>query len=65
MKKLPSKTRGILIKLTPEQYKMVEQRAERCGVRVGPLVRTVVLQIAKRTGAPGIAQVREPDGATI
>lgn len=65
MKNLPSKTRGVLIKLTPEQYKMVEQRAERCGVRVGPWVRAVLLQVAKRTGAPGMAQVREPDGTTI
>ena len=59
------KTKGVLLKFSPEQYKSIAQRAERCGVRGGPWMRAVHLQVAKRTGEPGIAKVREPDGATI
>jgi len=63
MKAPPLKNKGIYVRLTPEQFKMIEQRAERCGVRMGPWMRAVILQVAKKNGAPGIVPVREPEGS--
>jgi len=65
MKAPPAKDKGVYIRLTPEQFTMIKQRAERCGVRMTPWMRSVLLQVAKKNGAPGIVNVREPDGISF
>jgi len=65
MKAPPAKSKGIFLRLSPEQYRLIQQRAERCGVRVAPWIRTILLQVAKKTGTPGVTSVREPDGVSF
>jgi hypothetical protein len=63
--KIANKTKLVAFKLTPEQYRLVEQRAEKCGVRVSAWMRSIVLQTAvSRPGKDGNLTVREPNGAT-
>lgn len=57
------KTRLVGIKLTPDQYRTIEQRAERRGVRVSVWMRSVLLQAASRPPSDGYLRIREPDGA--
>lgn len=65
MKAPAAKSKGIFLRLSPEQHKLIQQRAERCGMRVAPFIRHLVLQVAKKNGAPGIVNVKEPDGASF
>ena len=63
------KTRQTAIKFSPEQYRLLEQRAEQCGVRVSVWMRSILLQAATqkpRTQPPwkGYLHILEPDGAT-
>ena len=59
------KSRAATVKFSIEQYKMIEQRAERCGMQVGPWMRKILVQVAKRTGPPGIVRVHEPEGISF
>lgn len=55
------------IKMTPEQRRIIAQRAKICGVRVSVWMRSVLLQAAKsasREPEDGYLRIREPDGAT-
>jgi hypothetical protein len=59
----------IAIKLTPAQYKLIDQRAKRRGVRMSTWVRLIVLQAAnaasERVGrGEDYLRIREPDGVT-
>jgi predicted HicB family RNase H-like nuclease len=64
MKPLPKKTKTVCFKLNPEQYRAIEQRAERCGVSVSVWVRSILTQATKRSdGAP--FRLQEPNGATL
>jgi hypothetical protein len=60
-----AKTKFVGIKFTAEQYRMIEQRAERCKVSKSAWMRAVLLQAADRsaTSKPGYVRIREPDGA--
>jgi hypothetical protein len=63
--KIANKTKLVAFKITPEQYHLIEQRAEKCGVRVSVWMRTIVSQAAiSRPGKDGDLIVREPNGAT-
>jgi len=64
MSHIPVKTKIASVKLTPEQYKAIEQRAERCGVRLSVWMRSILLQAASRNSSEGYLRIREPDGAT-
>jgi hypothetical protein len=54
-----TKTKRAVVKLTPEQYRAIEQRAARCGVRMTAWMRSVLLQAAAGK------RIREPSGALI
>lgn len=57
------KTRFVGIKFTPEQYRAIEQRAERRGMRASVWMRSILLQAASRPLSDGYLRIREPDGA--
>lgn len=61
---VPPKSKVATIKLTPDQHKMIDQRAKRCGVRMSVWMRSILLQAASRQSAEGYLRIREPDGAT-
>jgi hypothetical protein len=58
------KTKAAGFKITPEQYQMLEQRAEHCGVRLSAWMRSILLQAASQKPRKGYLRIREPDGAT-
>ncbi len=58
------KTKVATIKLTPEQHKLLDQRAKRCGVPLARWMRSVLLQAATRQASEGYLRIREPDGVT-
>lgn len=58
------KTKSASFKISPEQYKMLEQRAAHCGVRVSVWIRWILLQAATQKPRKGYLHIREPDGAT-
>lgn len=65
---VPTKTKVATIKLTPDQHKLIEKRAERCGVRPSVWMRFILLQAANaaptRVGrGEATLHIREPDGA--
>jgi uncharacterized protein (DUF1778 family) len=64
MASVPTKTKTTTIKLTPDQHRLIEQRAKRCGVRMTHWMRWILLQAASRSASEGYLRIREPDGAT-
>jgi hypothetical protein len=55
------------IKLTPEQRRLISQRAKNCNVRVSVWMRSILLQAAQsaaRGSGDGYLRIREPDGVT-
>ena len=55
------------IKLTPEQRRLISQRAKNCNVRVSVWMRSILLQAAQsaaRQPSDGYLRIREPDGVT-
>lgn len=65
MADVPVKTKAVGFKLAPEQYHLLEQRAERCGVRLSAWMRSILLQAAQQKPSKGHLRIREPDGTTI
>jgi uncharacterized protein (DUF1778 family) len=59
------KTVTASVKLTPEQHKMIDQRAQQRGVRMSVWMRSILLQAASRQAQEGYLRIREPDGDTI
>jgi len=59
-----AKTKNATIKFTPEQHRMIDQRAKRCGVRMSVWMRSILLQAASRQASEGYLRIREPDGVT-
>lgn len=60
-------TEVVTVKMTPEQCRIVQQRAKLCGVRVSVWVRSVLMQAAQsasRQPSDGYLRIREPDGIT-
>ena len=60
-----TKTKSTTLKLTPDQFKMIDQRAKDCGVRTSVWMRSILLQAAQKHPHEGYLRIREPDGATI
>jgi len=63
------KTKVATIKLTPEQDRLIDQRAKRCGVRKSVWMRSILLQAAHAAPShvgrgDGYLRIREPNGAT-
>jgi len=64
-RKIPAKTVSVTIKLTPVQYRNINQRSEKLGVRVAVWMRTIVCHAAtKDPDIDGYIRIREPDGMT-
>ena len=61
---VPPKSKVATIKLTPEQDRMIDQRAKKCGVRKSVWMRSILLQAASRQASEGYLRIREPDGVT-
>lgn len=61
---VPSKSKVATIKLTPDQHKLIDMRAKRCGVRMSVWMRSILLQAASRQASEGYLRIREPDGVT-
>ena len=61
---VPSKTSVVTLKLTPEQHRLIDQRAKQCGVRMSVWMRSILLQAASRQASEGYLRIREPDGVT-
>jgi uncharacterized protein (DUF1778 family) len=65
---LPPKTKAAAIRLTPDQYQLIEQRAERCKVSVSVWMRSILMQAASRSSRDesgahdGYLRIREPNG---
>jgi hypothetical protein len=64
MSDVPVKTKAAGFKLTAEQYRELEQRAARSGVRLSAWMRSILLQAASQKPRNGYLRIREPDGAT-
>lgn len=60
--KSKTKSKMLTIKVTADQLRLIEQRAEKCGVKKGPWARSIVLQAARSAAAQGYLRIREPDG---
>ena len=58
------KTKVASFKLTPEQYRLLEQRAKQRGMRTGAWMRSILIQAASKSAHEGYLRIREPDGAT-
>ena len=64
MAHVQSKTKMLTVKVTPEQYRIVTQRAEQCEVRRGTWIRSILLQAATSKADKGYLRIREPEGET-
>lgn len=69
MAHIPSKTKAATVKMTPEQYRLIEQRAKRRGVLPSVWMRSILLQaatskVSNDERGRGFLHIREPDGAT-
>lgn len=62
--KVAIKSKVVTLKLTPEQFRVLEQSAQRCGVRLGPWMRAVLVQVAEQKPKKGFIRIRELDGAS-
>jgi hypothetical protein len=59
------KTKTASMKLTPEQYKLIDQRAKQRGIRMSTWMRSILLQAAtSKYAQEGYLRIREPDGVT-
>lgn len=61
-KSVKSKTKMLTIKLTVDQFRLIDQRAEKCGVNRSRWMRSILLQAARSAAAQGYLRIREPDG---
>lgn len=65
MTRVPLKTKRVALRLTPEQCRIIEQRAARCNVSASAWMRSILAQAASRPSKDGFLRIHEPDGATI
>jgi hypothetical protein len=62
-KSVQGKTKVAFVRFTPEQYRIIEERAGRRQLRVGAWMREILLQAAKRPEGQYL-RIQEPNGAT-
>ena len=63
-KSLPMKTKCLNLRMTEEQYRAVEQRANRRGVQVSYWMRHILLQVTQAPLNKQFVRVQEPSGET-
>ncbi len=61
-KSVKSKTKMLTIKLTPDQVRLIDQKAEKCKVDRSKWMRSILTQAARSTAMQGYLRIREPDG---
>jgi hypothetical protein len=64
MSRVRVKTKVMTIKMTPEQYRTIEQRAARSQVNMSAWGRSVMSQAASRPASGGYIRIKEPNGDT-
>lgn len=56
---------SVTVKLTPQQYKRIDERSKKLGVRMAVWMRAIVCHAATREpDIDGYIRIREPDGMT-
>ena len=63
--RVTKKTGFVGFKVTPDQYQLIADRAERCGVPMAAWMRVILLQVANSQEKKGYIRIREPKEATI
>jgi uncharacterized protein (DUF1778 family) len=61
-KLVKAKTKMLTLRITADQLRLIDQKADRCGVRRSHYLRSIVLQAARSTAAQGYLRIREPEG---
>jgi hypothetical protein len=60
-----AKTKAVTVKMTSDQYRLVEQRARDCDLPLGVWIRQIITHAATREpDSDGYLRIREPDGVT-
>lgn len=59
------KTKTVTLKVDPEQYVMLTERAEQCKLSVSAWMRIVLTQAASRPAQNGYLRIHEPNGRMI
>jgi hypothetical protein len=52
------RTKIAAFRVTADQYKLIDQRAKQCGVRLGVWMRFILLQAASRKPSEGYLRIR-------
>lgn len=67
MAHIQQKTKPATIKFTPDQYRRIDQRAKKCGVRISTWMRSILLQAVSRhpTEDGYLPRIKEPNETTI
>jgi uncharacterized protein (DUF1778 family) len=60
--KVKAKSEVLTLRFTPDQRRIIDERAELCRVRTSVWVRSILLQVARN---PDLRRIREPNGETI
>ena len=63
-RKIQTKSKVVTIKMTPEQYELVDRCAQRCRVNTSAWMRSILLQAASKRASEGYLRIREPNGVT-
>ena len=56
------KTIRTVLRLTPEQHRVITQRAERCHLPLATWARSILVQAATKPAPDGRLLLKEPDG---
>jgi predicted HicB family RNase H-like nuclease len=59
------KSKAANIKLTPEDYELIAERAARAKISAAAWMRSILLQAANRPANNGYIRIHEPNGATV
>ena len=60
-----AKSISVTVKLTPEQFKILDAKSRKCGMRMAAWMRAIVCHAATRQpDMDGYIRIREPDGVT-
>ncbi len=58
------KDRMLSVRFTAEQVRLIEKRAEKCGMTTRAWLRNIAVQAATRQSNRGYTYIREPNGAS-
>jgi hypothetical protein len=58
------KTKVVGVRMTIEQFRLIDQRAKRRGMSTAAWLRSIATQAARSNASEGYLRIREPDGVT-